>query len=184
MGESSAAVSMLLIILQMAAKGPADSRVIFHLTVFRVAWRAFLHSIPQKTCSVFFPLAAIRSLLLPFRFPLRDFTLAHASFSSLDSEAVRFAHVVASGTRHSKVVKERSKTELHRRWSMAHTHPKFTPEAIAHVAALLALQPDNLSAKRPFNVLCKMAFNLLTAAQQFIEQREALIVAGKISTED
>lgn len=55
MGESSAAVSMLLIILQMAAKGPADSRVIFHLTVFRVACGAFLHSIPQKTCSVFFP---------------------------------------------------------------------------------------------------------------------------------
>lgn len=67
---------------------------------------------------------------------------------------------------------------------MAHTHPKFTPEAIAHVAALLALQPENLNVKRTYNVLCKQAFNLLTAAQQFIEQREALIVAGKISTED
>lgn len=67
---------------------------------------------------------------------------------------------------------------------MSHTHPKFTPEAIAHVAAMLALQPSNLSTQKPYNILCKQAFNLLTAAQQFLEQREALIAAGKISTED
>jgi len=62
----------------------------------------------------------------------------------------------------------------------AHPRPQFTPEAIAHVAAVLALQPVNLSPPRPYNQLCRMAFNLLVSAQQFVEQREALIASGKV----
>ena len=63
----------------------------------------------------------------------------------------------------------------------AQPRPQFTPAEIAHVAALLALQPENLSVKRPFNVLCKMAYHLLVSAQQFLEQRAELIASGKVT---
>ena len=62
------------------------------------------------------------------------------------------------------------------------THFKqFTPVEIAQVAAVLALQPENLTTKKPYNALCKQAHNLLIAAQQFLEQREELITAGKVN---
>lgn len=60
---------------------------------------------------------------------------------------------------------------------------QFTPAEVATVAAALALQPVNLAQQKPFNVLCKMAYNLLVSAQQFLEQREALIAAGKVEDE-
>jgi hypothetical protein len=63
---------------------------------------------------------------------------------------------------------------------MAPHQPQFTPVEIAQVAAVLALQPENLITKKPYNALCKQSFNLLVAAQQFLEQRAALIAAGKV----
>jgi hypothetical protein len=63
---------------------------------------------------------------------------------------------------------------------MAPHQPEFTPVEIANVAAVLALQPENLSTQKPYNALCRQAFNLLVAAQQFLERRAALIAAGKV----
>jgi hypothetical protein len=63
------------------------------------------------------------------------------------------------------------------------TVTKYTPEtiAVAEIASVIISQPINLNNKMPYNVACKHAYMLLVAAQQFLEQREALIAAGKVS---
>jgi hypothetical protein len=62
---------------------------------------------------------------------------------------------------------------------------KFTPEAIAVavVASNIILQPVNLAQKMTYNAACKHAYHLLVSAQQFLEQRDALILSGKVAEE-
>jgi hypothetical protein len=61
--------------------------------------------------------------------------------------------------------------------------PKFSPEiiAIAEIASVIISQPANLAVKMTYNTACRHAYLLLVSAQQFLEQREALIAAGKVS---
>jgi len=61
--------------------------------------------------------------------------------------------------------------------------PKFSPEiiAISQIASVIISQPVNLSTKMTYNTACKMAYHLLVSARDFLEQREALIAAGKVS---
>jgi hypothetical protein len=61
--------------------------------------------------------------------------------------------------------------------------PKFSPEiiAISQIASVIISQPANLATKMTYNAACKMAYHLLVSAQEFLEQREALITAGKVS---
>jgi hypothetical protein len=62
---------------------------------------------------------------------------------------------------------------------------KFTPEqiAIAEIASVIISQPVNLVQKMTYNVACKHAYHLLVSAQQFLEQRDALIASGKVAEE-
>jgi hypothetical protein len=61
--------------------------------------------------------------------------------------------------------------------------PKFSPEiiAISQIASVIISQPANLAANMTYNAACKMAYHLLVSAREFLEQREALIAAGKVS---
>jgi hypothetical protein len=62
-------------------------------------------------------------------------------------------------------------------------HAKFTPEtiAIATVAVAVLSQPVNMVQKMTFGSACAHAFKLLVAAQNFQDERAALIAAGKVS---
>jgi predicted membrane-bound mannosyltransferase len=63
----------------------------------------------------------------------------------------------------------------------APAHKQFAPETIAIVAVAILSRPANLAARMTYNDACKHAYHLLVSAQQFLEQREALIAAGKVT---
>jgi hypothetical protein len=65
----------------------------------------------------------------------------------------------------------------------APTRKQFSPEAVAvsQIASVILSQPLNMTHNMTYNAACRHAFNLLVAADQFLEQREALVAAGKVS---
>ncbi|MHB8216252.1 MAG: hypothetical protein ACYDDS_09250 [Candidatus Sulfotelmatobacter sp.] len=53
------------------------------------------------------------------------------------------------------------------------SHPQFSPEIIAQIAAVIVSQPVNFSRGMSFQDACARAYNLLLAAQRSITEREA-----------